>query len=54
MTASLGLAAIGLSLLIMAVWSKELIVELCRLLKSKAAYWDACTREKDGKAGWSR
>lgn len=24
------------------------------LLKSKAAYWDACTREKEGKAGWNR
>jgi len=39
---------------ILATWTVLAGPKVCDLLKSKAAYWDACTREKDGKAGWSR
>ncbi len=52
-TASFGLAAVGLAAagLIVAVYAKELLIELCRLARAKANYWDSCAYEKDEKSG---
>lgn len=36
------------------VWTWKVGPVVEALLEAKAAYWDACTREKDGKAGWNR